>query len=58
MTDISDADKRLAEIKSIADEDIDTSDIPEADASFFERARWVLPQEPTSIAATPTASAT
>ncbi len=36
-------DKRLAEIAAIPDEDIDTSDIPEADASFFARARRRLP---------------
>jgi hypothetical protein len=36
-------DKRLAEIAAIADEDIDTSDIPEADASFFARAKRKLP---------------
>lgn len=38
-------DKRLAEIQSIADEDIDTSDIPEADASDFHRARRVPPRD-------------
>jgi len=36
-------DKRLAEIMAIKDEDIDTSDIPEADEAFFARARRVPP---------------
>ncbi len=44
MTEGPDADRRLAEIGSIADEDIDTSDIPEADASFFKCAKRVLPR--------------
>lgn len=39
-------EKRLAEIQSIADADIDTSDIPEADGRFFQRARRVPPREP------------
>jgi len=30
--------ERLADIEAIPDEDIDTSDIPEAHADFFERA--------------------
>jgi len=48
MTEGPDADRRLAEIRSIADEDIDTSDIPEADVSFFRRAKRVLPRAATS----------
>jgi len=36
--------KRLAEIEAIRDEDIDTSDIPELDRTFFEKARLVLPE--------------
>lgn len=36
-------DKRLAEIAAIPDADIDTSDIPEGDASFFARAARKLP---------------
>ncbi len=35
--------KRLAELDAIRDEDIDTSDIPELDASFFETAKLVIP---------------
>lgn len=35
--------KRLAELEAMRDEDIDTSDIPELDASFFETAKLVLP---------------
>ena len=36
--------ERLAEIESIADEDIDTSDIPEADEAWFKSAKLVIPQ--------------
>ena len=39
--------KRLAEIEAIQDEDIDTSDIPEADASFFKAAK--PPKKPVTI---------
>jgi len=35
--------ERLAEIAAIADEDIDTSDIPEADEQFFKKAKLILP---------------
>ena len=35
--------KRLAEIAAIADEDIDTSDIPEADEEFFKKAKLTVP---------------
>ena len=35
--------KRLAEIASIRDEDIDFSDIPLADENFFKTARLVMP---------------
>ncbi|MGF1453845.1 MAG: BrnA antitoxin family protein [Alphaproteobacteria bacterium] len=35
--------RRLAEIEAIPDDAIDTSDIPEMDASFFETARLVMP---------------
>src|SRR3984893_18449599 len=35
--------RRLAEIAAIADEDIDTSDIPEADEEFFKRAKLIVP---------------
>ena len=35
--------KRLGEIAAIADEDIDTSDIPEADEAWFEGAKLVRP---------------
>ena len=34
--------KRLAEIESINEEDIDTSDIPEVDESFFRAAQLVM----------------
>ena len=36
--------KRLADIVAIADEDIDTSDIPEADEAWFKDAKLVIPQ--------------
>lgn len=36
--------KRLEEIAAIPDEEIDTSDIPELDRSFWEKARLVLPE--------------
>jgi len=35
--------RRLAEIEAIKDEHIDTSDIPELDASFFDTAKLVIP---------------
>jgi uncharacterized protein (UPF0305 family) len=35
---------RLAEIASIADQDIDCSDIPEADEEFFKKAKFVRPR--------------
>ena len=35
--------KRLAEIAAIADADIDTSDIPEADEEFFKKAKLIVP---------------
>ena len=38
------SDKRLADIVAIADEDIDTSDIPEADEAWFKEAKLVIPQ--------------
>ena len=38
--------KRLGEIAAIADEDIDTSDIPEADGAWFEGAKLALSPEP------------
>lgn len=37
--------KRLAEIAAIADEDIDTSEISEADEAWFEGAKLVLPEK-------------
>lgn len=40
--------KRLAEIAAIADEDIDTSDIPEADEEFFKKAKLILPNRSAS----------
>ncbi len=36
--------KRLKEIEAIKDEDIDYSDIPEADESFWRRAELQMPQ--------------
>ena len=36
--------KRLAEIAAITDDDIDTSEIPEADEAWFKGAKLVLPQ--------------
>lgn len=35
--------KRLAELSNEADEDIDTSDLPELDEAFFANARLVFP---------------
>lgn len=35
--------KRLAQIEAIKDTDIDTSDIPELDGSFFETAKLIVP---------------
>ena len=35
---------RLAELAAITDEDIDTSEIPEADEAWFKGAKAVLPQ--------------
>lgn len=35
--------KRLEELKNIPENDIDTSDIPELDASFWEKAELVKP---------------
>jgi hypothetical protein len=37
------SEKRLAEIAAIADEDIDTSDIPEAGEEFFKKAKLIAP---------------
>lgn len=39
------SEKRLAEIEAIADEDIDTSDIPEVGEEFFRKARITVPGE-------------
>ena len=36
--------KRLQEIESIQDKDIDYSDIPEADESFWQRAELQMPE--------------
>ena len=36
--------KRLAEIAAIADDDINTSEIPEADEAWFKGAKLVRPQ--------------
>ena len=35
--------ERLAEINAMPDDQIDTSDIPELDETFFEKARLVMP---------------
>ena len=37
--------RRLAEIAAIADEDIDTSDIPEAGEEFFKKAKLIVPSD-------------
>lgn len=37
--------KRAAEIAAIKDEDIDYSDIPELDASFWEKAELRMPEK-------------
>ena len=47
--------KRAAEIAAIAEEDIDTSEIPEAGEEFFRKAKLHLPEHSTS--ASPTAAA-
>ena len=39
--------KRLEELKNIPENAIDTSDIPELDASFWEKAELVKPTHPT-----------
>jgi uncharacterized protein (DUF4415 family) len=39
------SDKRLREIASIRDEDIDYSDIPPLDDTFWKNARVVYPEE-------------
>ena len=44
--------KRLAEIAAIADDDIDTSEIPEADEAWFKGAKLVLPQGAETTAGT------
>jgi uncharacterized protein (DUF4415 family) len=41
--------KRLEELKAIREEDIDTSDIPELDESFWEKARVVMPESKKAI---------
>lgn len=38
------SDKRLAELAARKDEDIDYSDIPELDESFWDKARLVEPE--------------
>ena len=42
--------KRLAEIVAIADEDINTSEISEADEAWFKGAKLVLPEKDESTA--------
>lgn len=44
--------ERLAEINAMSDDQIDTSDIPELDDTFFETARLVLPAGTTKRAVT------
>ncbi|MES2663703.1 MAG: BrnA antitoxin family protein [Pseudomonadota bacterium] len=41
--------KRLKEIKNIKDKDIDYSDIPELDASFWDKAELRMPENKQSI---------
>src|SRR5271168_2503314 len=41
--------RRLAEIAAIADEDIDTSDIPEAGEEFFTKAKLTVPGHPARL---------
>ncbi len=41
--------KRLEELKAIREEDIDTSDIPELDESFWEKAQVVMPESKKAI---------
>lgn len=41
--------KRFKELKSIADSNIDTSDIPELDDKFWENAKLVLPKTKKAI---------
>ena len=44
MTTLAISKKRLAEIESIKDEDIDCSDIPELDDTFWAHAELRMPQ--------------
>ena len=44
MTTLANSKKRLAEIESIKDEDIDCSDIPELDDTFWAHAELRMPQ--------------
>ena len=37
------SEKRLAELAAIADKDIDTSDIAEADEAWFKDAKLIMP---------------
>jgi hypothetical protein len=41
--------KRLADIAAIADEDIDTPDIPEAGEEFFKRAKLIMPDASVTV---------
>lgn len=43
LDELSISDERLAEINAIADEDIDSSDIPELDEAFWKNARVRYP---------------
>jgi hypothetical protein len=43
------SDKRLKEIENIPDEDIDTSDIPEFNEHFWEKAKLVKPIDKQAI---------
>jgi uncharacterized protein (DUF4415 family) len=38
------SEKRLEELASIKDQDIDYSDIPELDEDFWKNAKWVAPE--------------
>ena len=44
------SNKRLAEIDTIPDTEIDTSDIPEKDRKFFATAKLVMPPSASKIA--------
>tara|TARA_R110002095_G_scaffold130646_1_gene113371 strand:+ start:992 stop:1258 length:267 start_codon:yes stop_codon:yes gene_type:complete len=43
LSDLHVSEERVAELASMPDEDIDTSDIPELDEEWFAKAEWRPP---------------